>query len=316
MALTEKQKADRENKVGSSDAPIIAGVSPYKSPLELLYQFRGVLPRYTEEETEYQKIGAKLEPVIAELVADKLGVKYRRCPVAVHPSYPWCVSHQDFDIVGNPKGPAVFEIKNRSGIRPWEQVPDDVEVQVRHQMMVKNREWAIVGAMFQFGMIKSYIIERDKETEACLIELELRFLAMVAKKEAPLPGDWGTGGVDLLKRLYPRDSGRIITLDSTQALVAASVFQSTRAEIKSLEAQKEAAEGFLKDAMRDASEAVIPGFGNITWRAAKDGEAKEWVDLDLLKKDYPDAAAKCISMKPGKSGGRRFLLKEAKGLTE
>ena len=50
--LTDKQKAERELSLGSSDAPIVAGVSPYKSPLELYYQLHGELPRYTNEETQ------------------------------------------------------------------------------------------------------------------------------------------------------------------------------------------------------------------------------------------------------------------------
>src|SRR3990167_9109294 len=85
--LTEKQKSEREASLGSSDAPIVAGVSPYKSPLELYYQLHGDLPRYTDEETQAQRIGSKLEPMIAELAAEDLGIKIRRSATRHHPKH-------------------------------------------------------------------------------------------------------------------------------------------------------------------------------------------------------------------------------------
>ncbi len=42
--LTESQLEARRHTIGGSDAPIIAGVSPYKQPYELWAEKRGELP--------------------------------------------------------------------------------------------------------------------------------------------------------------------------------------------------------------------------------------------------------------------------------
>ena len=56
--LTDKQKEAREQAIGSSDAPVVAGVSTYCSPLELYYKLHGELPRYDDNETWEQKAGS------------------------------------------------------------------------------------------------------------------------------------------------------------------------------------------------------------------------------------------------------------------
>ena len=113
--LSDKQKEAREKALGSSDAPIVAGISKYSSPLELYYKLHGELPRYDDNETWEQKAGSKFEPVIAEIVAEELGLKIRRAPTRTHAKHPWMVANLDFEIVNNPAGPGVLEIKRRYG---------------------------------------------------------------------------------------------------------------------------------------------------------------------------------------------------------
>src|SRR3990172_4936387 len=209
--LTEKQKSERERSLGSSDAPVVAGVSPYKSPLELYYQLEGSLPRYTDEETQAQRIGSKLEPMIAELAAEDLGLKIRRSATRRHASRPFMVANLDFEIINNPKGPGVLEIKNRGASRPFESLPDDIALQVAHQLAVTQREWAIVAVLFGFGTLKTYEVQRDKELEDYLIELEVRFLLRVSKGEPP-DHTWTRETTGILKKLYPLDSGPSIDL--------------------------------------------------------------------------------------------------------
>ena len=163
--LTEKQRKEREASLGSRDAPIVAGVSPYKSPLELYYQLHGELPRYTDEESQAQRIGSKLEPMIAELAAEDLGYKIRRCPTRRHPKHPFMVANLDFEIVGGIKGPGVLECKNRGASKPFDTLPDDIMLQVVQQLAVTQREWGIVAVLFGFGTLKTYEVQRDKELE-------------------------------------------------------------------------------------------------------------------------------------------------------
>lgn len=293
--LTYKQKSEREASLGSSDAPIVAGVSPYKSPLELYYQLHGELPRYTDEETQAQRIGSKLEPMIAELAADDLGYKIRRCPTRRHPQHPFMVANLDFEIVGGLKGPGVLEVKNRGASKPFDTLPDDIMLQVVQQLAVTNREWGIVAVLFGFGTLKTYEVQRDKELEEYLIELEGRFMLRVQKGEPP-DHTWTPETVGILKKLYPTDSGRSIILPlDNRTDVALDNFYDGKREIEHGEALKAEGEGWLKDQMKDATLAEHPRF-KISWKSTK---ASVKFDLDKFKEEQSDLFNQYLKAVPG-----------------
>ena len=301
--LTDKQKAEREMSLGSSDAPIVAGVSPYKSPLELYYQLHGDLPRYTEDETQAQRIGSKLEPMIAELVAEDLGLKIRRLPTQRHKQHPFMVANLDFEIVNNPKGPGVLEIKNRMGSKPFDTLPDDIALQVVQQLAVTNREWGIVGVLFGFGKLVPYEVQRDKELEEYLIELEARFMVRVEKGEPP-DHTWTPETVGILKKLYPTDSGKAIVLPEN-ASVYIGQFRQAKEEIEAAESRKAQAEGWLKTQMQDATSATAPGF-DLSWKSTKPSSK---FDVEVFKENEPGLYAQYLRIIPGY---RRFSVKPSK----
>ena len=302
--LTERELAVRDDAFGSSDAPVICGVSPYMRPIEFFHRFIGTIPRYDAQETQYQKIGTKLQPVIAELIAEELGLQIRRCPPVRSKEHPFMSASLDYEIIGHPKGPGILEIKNRAGQPPWEHVPEDTEIQVRHQMAAKKRRWTIVGGLFQFGTLKAYEIERDMEIEHYIIEIEGRFMALV-KAGTPPDHTWDAQSVDLLKRLYPRDSGKTITLDSPEAVAMAGQFLDAKQDVKDFEDREAAAKGWIQNAMGDASAADIPGY-SCTWKNTKDGKA---FDMERFKAEHADLWEMYQKPKPGH---RVFLLKPAK----
>lgn len=305
--LTDDQKAEREQALGSSDAPVVCGISPYSSPTELYYKLTGALPRYDEQETDAQKIGSRLEPVIAELAAEKLGLNIRRMPVRKHKAYPFLIAHNDFEIVNNPKGPGVLEIKNRSGQHPWDELPDDIATQVAHQLAVSNREWGVVAVLFQFGQIKPYEVHRDKELEDYLLEIEIRFMERVRKQEPP-DTQWNSQTIGILKRLYPTDSGNVLTLPDQHAMNCQG-FLAAKKDMEAAKERKALYEGLLKDAMRDASKATLPGY-KISWKTTK---ASQEFDKDQFEQDYPDLYRQYLKTVPGY---RKFLLTPSKELAK
>lgn len=301
--LTPEEKDEREGKLGSSDAPVVAGVSPYKSPLTLYYQLHGELPRYDEDETEAQLWGSKLEPVIAEVAAEKLGVKIRRSPVRILAAKPFMAAHLDYEIVSHANGPGVLEVKNRGG-KPFDNLPDDITLQVAHQLAVTEREWGIVAVLFGYGKLKTFEVERDRELEEYLIELEARFMVRVHRGEPP-DVQWDTQTVGLLKKLYPTDSGKVIELGE-DAAVQVQAFLAAKAELDQAAEHKAAAEGWLKAVMQDASTAKGQGY-EITWKASK---GRTTFDAERFQAEHPDLWAAYQRTMPG---SRRFLVK-AKGL--
>lgn len=303
--LTDKQKSQREASLGSSDAPIVAGVSPYKSPLELYYQLHGELPRYTDEETQAQRIGSKLEPMIAELAAEDLGYKIRRCPTRRHPKHPFMVANLDFEIVGGMKGPGVLECKNRGASKPFDTLPDDIMLQVVQQLAVTQREWGIVAVLFGFGALKTYEVQRDKELEEYLIELEARFMLRVEKGEPP-DHSWTPETVGILKKLYPVDSGKSIALPDNCQMWFDQYFDGKHM-IEEGEEMKARGEGWIKEHMQDATTATAPGY-SLSWKSTK---ASKKFDLETFEKEQPALFAQYQKTVPGY---RRFLVKPSKEL--
>lgn len=291
--LTDKQKEARDNAIGSSDAPIVAGISTYCSPLELYYKLHGELPRYDDNETWEQKAGSKFEPVIAEIVAEDLGLKIRRCPTRKHPKYDFMAASLDFEIVNNPKGPGILEVKRRSGAR-FDTLPDDIHLQVAHQMAVTNRDWGKVAVLFSWGKPVVFDVERDKEIEEYLIQLEARFMVRVRESDPPTEA-WTPQTVELLKKLYPTDSGKEIALPE-DCLPILRQYMDAKAQIEADEQAKADAEGQIKNMLGDASKAVLPGWGSITWKSTKPGKK---FDIDRFKAEHPDLYAQYEVTKPG-----------------
>lgn len=300
MSLTPEQKAARDGCLGSSDAPVVCGVSSYSSPLELFHKMTGSLPRYDERDTLQQKIGSRLEPVIAEIAAEELNIKIRRIAGRVHPARHFMVAHADYEIVSNPKGPGLMEVKNRSGQKPWEALPDEVHLQIVHQLAVIKRPWALVAGLFQFGQLKTYEVERDMELEEYLIEIEARFYRHVADREPP-DANWTPETIGILRKLYPQDSGKTICLPDQHALNCEG-FLAAKRELDAIEEKKALYEGLLKEAVADATYATTPGF-SISWKSTKPSQK---FDLDQFKQEQPDLYQQYLKMVPGY---RRFSVK-------
>jgi predicted phage-related endonuclease len=308
--LTDGEKKAREGALGSSDAAIVAGISKDKTTLTLYHQLRGDLPRYDDEESEAQKWGSRMQPIIAEVLAEDHGIKYRRCPLRVHKKYSFIVAHLDYEIISDPRGPGCYEIKQRDKHDEpnWEHgIPDGIALQCVHQMATTNRDYTKIGALFGGNRGRVFTIERDKELEEYLIEIEVRFMERVAAGTPPeITGD----ETATLKKLYPADSGRVITLEGPKVLAMLDVFRDAKLGLKAEESRKLAAESWLKNEIKDAAVAKIPGFGSITWKTTKSSPVED-IDLAKLKAEFPEAYAACFCVKT-KPGHRVFLTKPGK----
>jgi predicted phage-related endonuclease len=278
------------------------------SPIELYYRLRGELPRYSDEETLAQRIGSKIEPLIAELAAEDLGIKIRRSPTRRHRSYEWMVANLDFEIVGNPKGPGVLEIKNRSGMKPCDQLPDDIAIQLIHQLAVTDRAWGIVAILFGFGHLKTFEVQRDREMEEYLLKIEARFLARVSSGNPPSE-EWNSTSLGILKQLYPQDNGKTIVLPQ-QSIEHAEGFLLAKQDIESAEERKSYHEGILKSSIGDAMTAELPGWGEITWKSNKPGKA---FDKERFAIDHPNLYEE---YQKSINGARVFRVKREKGLVK
>jgi putative phage-type endonuclease len=311
--LTTEQHAARRNGIGGSDAAVIVGLSPFKSAYQLYLEKRGEAP-IGEEETFAQQLGNILEEPVAQLYCERTGRTMRRQPLATHAQYPWMLANIDRQILKDPRGPGVYEGKTTNewtgrDINGVADIPDHYFLQAQHYMAVYEYAWASFGILIGTKRFVWCDIERNDEVIAELIRQESEFWDRV-QTGTPPPVDGSERTSDLIKRLYPSDTGATLTIDAPELIAAATQLANEKKALKDLEERIGRYENMLKSAIGGASIAVLPGFGHITWKQAAPS-TKEALDVEKLKAEFPDAYAACFKAET-RPGSRRFLLKPDK----
>ncbi len=271
---TPEWLAARLEGIGASEASAAIGVSPWQSPIGLWAEKLGLTP--PQAETLPMRIGSELEPLIARLYTEQTGAKVRRVNMLrQHPTHPFMLASID-----RRAGKRLVELKyslrgTGYGEPGTDEVPDEVLVQVLHQMAVSDVDEADVAAIIGGRQdVQIYPIRRSAEAEAAIVEREAEFWDHVqSRTEPPLDGSEAT--LRALAAIYPRDDGEVLEADADVGLSLVSYHVSSQA-IAAAEEQKAAARARIEAFMGTASKLVAPGVGSVTWKTAKDSEVVDW----------------------------------------
>lgn len=316
MALTLAQHQARLGGIGGSDAAVVVGLSPFKSPYQLYWEKRGESP-WSEEETFRMQLGNILEEPIARLYCERTGRHMRRQPMTSHGKFPFMLANIDRQILKDPRGPGIYEGKTTNewsgkNINGADDIPDHYYIQAQHYMAVYDYTWASFGILIGTARFVWCDVARNDDVINELIRQESEFWERVqAGDPPPIDGSERTG--ELLKRIYPRDTGKIITIDAPELIHAARTYVEYKQQEKHVEAELKRLGNMLKSAIGDASTAILPQFGEITWKAAKDTQ-KISLDINKLQAEFPEAYAACCSSETV-PGSRRFLTKPMEEVT-
>lgn len=208
----------RRKGIGSSDAPIIMGVSPYSTPYQLWEEKLGrVKP---ERNTFILDKGHRLEPMARALIEFELGQSFPP-KLVVHESEPWLRASLD----GMSELGDIIEIKymgaeeHASG-----QIPERYFPQVQHQMVIT-------------GVAKVYFcsFNPDAETKLRIIEVprDDKYLAEYLVKAAEF---WNYVTEATPPPLGPKDSKRI---RDNHLVALGNRYADIEGELKKLEEEKE-----------------------------------------------------------------------------
>jgi putative phage-type endonuclease len=279
---TPEWLAAREQGIGASDAPAAIGVSPWKSPLSLWAEKLGLIP--AQEPTLPMMLGTELEPLIARLYTEATGEKVRRVNMLrQHPTHSFMLASLDRRAGRKPVELKYSARGNGYGDPGTDEVPDDVLVQVLHQLAVMDEDEADVAAVIGGrAAVQIYTIRRDAKAEAAIIEREaVLWDHVLSRTEPPLDGSDATASA--LAAIYPQDDGE--TIESTEEEVRAAFVQlrEAAAAVAAGEAVEKEAKAALKAAMGTASRLVVPGVGAATWKTPKDSTV---VHHDLIAAGY------------------------------
>lgn len=295
----------RGRGIGSSDAAVAVGISPYKSPLELWLEKtdRQLAPDLAANDAVFW--GATLEHIIATVYAERTGVKVRRLnAVLQHPEYPFMLANLDRVVQHPTDGNGILEVKTAgvNSARFWEDgVPESYQCQVLHQLAVTGKAWCDVAVLIGGQDFRVYRVVRDEEKIADLIKREVKFWQYVIDDVSP-PVDGTESSSRALASMYPSDRGEMVDYSHDTAMNQLFAnYWEYRQQRETLETQEELLKQQLQERLGFASGAVLDN-AKISWRKSKDSIT---TDFKRLTEDHPDWVRPYAITKPG---SRRFLV--------
>lgn len=172
----------RKSKIGSSDAPIIMGVSPFTTPYQLWEEKIGLKP--FKEVTEAMERGKRLEPEARRKFEQQIGMDFFP-EVRQHPQYDWMLASLDgINLEGN----RAVEIKcpgtQDHQIALDGKVPEKYIPQLQHQMEVCDLDFIFY---FSFNGSSGIIleIERDEKFIQDMLKKEQEFFRCMKEFDPP-----------------------------------------------------------------------------------------------------------------------------------
>jgi putative phage-type endonuclease len=291
----------RRRGIGGSDIAAIAGLNPWRSPMQVYLEKIRAIPEEPENEAMYW--GKVLEQVVADEFARRNGLKVQRVnAVLQHPKYPIFLANIDRLVKDKPKGDAVLEIKTTSsyGAKEWEdekepgkvKVPDWAMVQLQWYLSITGLKRGFLAALIGGQKYVQAEVERDDEAIGYLHQIALDFWKLVENRTPP-EMDGSEAAREVVNLLYPvAQESRIVDLPP-EALELIAEYETAKEEEKAAAERKEAAANKLKLLLGEAEKGRI-GDRLVVWRNISPVR----LDTKSLKEEMPEIYQKYAKPSP------------------
>lgn len=264
----------RRAGIGASDAPIILGLSPWKSALRLFGEKLGLI---AEDKTEREAVewGARLEPAIADKYHEETGRRTEsRGPYCIDVSAdrPWMLATLDRDVyrpgATGSEEIGALEIKTAAIWKrdEWVDEPPLIyQVQVQHQLMVTGRTWGSLAVLIGGQRFVWTDVKRNDNFIDRLADVEAGFWRRIQTHDPP-PTTAGALDAEALAALYPTEQQMEPIVLGGDALAWDAELLDAKENIERLEEVKTRCENKIKEAMGVHGVAVLPNGVRYTWR--------------------------------------------------
>lgn len=293
--------------IGGSDAAVIMGMNPYKSPYQLWLEKTGQVEPPDLSGNQYVYWGTKNEANIADWFQEETGKKVKRLGTLRSREYPFMLANVDRTVVGENAG---LEIKTAgvSQYRKWkdDEIPDAYYCQCLHYMAVTGAAYWYIAVLLGGNEAKWKRIERNEEDIQHLIMAETDFWKLVEARTPP-PVDGSDSCAAALSAQYKGgDPNYSIILPPDIDGVIASL-EDDKAIMDALKKQITEKENRLKALLGNAEEGTTDHY-RVLWKTQA---GRSSVPLAKIKKQTPDIyqlleEKGCITI--GKPS-RRFSIK-------
>lgn len=278
---------ERKKGIGGSDASVILGFNPWKSPFELYIEKTSDEIRETDNESIYW--GNVLEDIVAEEFTRRTGKKVRRRnQILRHPEHYFMIANIDRHVVGEK---ALLECKTTNAFNAdqWEgdHIPPAYICQLQHYMAVLDYEKAYIAVLIGGQKFVWKELERDDEFIELMIQHEKNFWENHVLKGVPPEIDGSPSATELLNKMYPKDNGEVVMLESDKAEILIQAIEDIKAEIKEKEKLQKEYENKLKLMIGEARIGITPRY-EVNFKTYE----RNTIDTKKLKKELPDIAEK------------------------
>ena len=249
----DEWKALRVDDITSTDAAALFGLSPYCTEFELYHRKKS--RQIVEiDSNERMKWGKRLETSIAEGIAEDHGWTVRPLKIyARHSTQRGLGSSFDFEILGDPRGPGILEIKNVDYLQ-WKkgwindgddsEAPEHIEIQLQHQLEVIDYNWGAIAALVSGNSPVTLIRDRDRELGGLICKKTEQFWKDIENGYAPDP-DFKKDA-SFIKELYLYVSGKELDLsNNNRAVNLCAEYKAATADEKAVKERKDAAKAEL-----------------------------------------------------------------------
>lgn len=305
--MTPEKLEMRRLGIGGSDIGAICGLSPWKSPLAVYLEKRGLAH---VAENEWQAMGRAFEPAIIAEYERRTGLKVTTGIAQMEDAErEWKIGNPD-GIVGNVRGVEAKNVRwadGQWGDEGTDAIPQTYIAQCHWYLsIVKPREmlWD-VAVVFGGCDFCIYRVTFNPRLSVVLTDVGKRFWyenVLPAVPPPPEPRD-----AENLAKLFPESRKHVLNADGELNRVGMRLAE-IRALLRDLEAERDACENRLKVAIGGDDELRGDGWG-ATWRTRRDSQMFDAAAAIAAGVIPPEVVEKFT--KP-RSGGRPFIFKEAK----
>jgi putative phage-type endonuclease len=258
--------------ITATEAAVILGVNPWKTPFALWSEKVGLAEPDDLSNNEAVRWGHRLQgPIIAAYREERPETEVEAVPEWVMErtiERPWMLATLDGRQYVEGKGPGVLEIKTAGAQKTadWAdgEIPLVYQIQVQHQLAVTGLDWGTIAVLIGGQKFLWQDVERNQPFIDAMVLREEAFLELIRTETPPeVDGSDATG--DALKKLYPEDTGEVIAMPS-EATEWDERLVEVKAELKTLEGEKNLLENRLKAALGEAAEGVLANGVAYTWK--------------------------------------------------
>jgi putative phage-type endonuclease len=306
--LSAAQQAVRSRGIGGSEIAAVAGIDPYRSPLDIALRKKHLVER--EPETHHQLRGQYVGPALAAWYEAKTGklVTHRGAHEQTLQSeaHPIVIATPDGLVHSAGRGSkviAVLEVKTPYwrtahlwGAPGTDEIPEHYVPQAIWEMAAANVNHADVGALLD-GDLPIYTVPFDADLFAALLEAAERFWRDYIETDNLPPADGSETARAWLLKQHPRATRDMLEGAAREAELLRSLRDATTSR-KELEEREELLKQQLMEIIGD-HEGLSCEAGRITWRCNKDSTRVDWEALAKSLAPTAEQIAQYTTTKPG-----------------